>query len=217
MSDYLSPLTYYVADYRADITTPVLFALCAARDEFAGRGAAPDIASVEYFFTEGFAHLLIAELTLEDGDGIDLIRRVKVRWPATHCLLVTPDLTRAVVIRALAAGADGILAMPLNYDEMLHAARAARTNQTVLGATARQLLTEPVSTLTRPTPVPVTPTEREILHRLCHHQLPKQIAAELGRSEHTVRRHIKNCYAKYGVHRFSELRARFLADQGEAL
>jgi LuxR family maltose regulon positive regulatory protein len=67
---------------------------------------------------------------------------------------------------------------------------------------------------------PLTPREREVLERLAAGATNREIARALFRTEHTVKWHLKNIFAKLGVNsrvravlRASELRSSAWADR----
>ncbi len=61
-----------------------------------------------------------------------------------------------------------------------------------------------LASATRTAPACLTASERDVLRRLAEGLIPKDIAAETGRSIHTVRVHIANAIAKLDCHGHSE-------------
>src|SRR4051812_39361243 len=55
------------------------------------------------------ADVLIVDLGLPDGSGIDVIRLARQKWPACHSMVSTTFGDEGHVIRALEAGAFGYL------------------------------------------------------------------------------------------------------------
>jgi len=66
--------------------------------------------------TEEAADIVVADVGLPGEDGIDLVTRVRTRWPATRCFVITANFTSGVRARAEAAGAIAALEKPLDLD-----------------------------------------------------------------------------------------------------
>jgi DNA-binding response OmpR family regulator len=75
--------------------------LAAARD-LLERGPAPD--------------LVILDVLLPDGDGVDLCREIKTRVPPAPVVVITADASASE--RAAAAGADLVLVKPFDPDDL---------------------------------------------------------------------------------------------------
>ncbi len=79
--------------------------------------------------------LILLDLGLPDGDGIDLVRRVR-EWATTPIVVISARGRERDKVDALDAGADDYLTKPFGVDELLarmraqlrHAARAAAGN-----------------------------------------------------------------------------------------
>lgn len=72
----------------------------------------------------GLPDLLLTDLSLPDGSGVELIRQVRARAPDLPILVVSGLADERDRDRAEAAGADDYLAKPFGGDEVL--ARCAR-------------------------------------------------------------------------------------------
>ncbi len=68
--------------------------------------------------------LLIVDLGLPDGDGIDLIKELRAAGNATPVLVMTARVTVTERIAGLDSGADDYLIKPFNHDELLARVRA---------------------------------------------------------------------------------------------
>jgi DNA-binding NarL/FixJ family response regulator len=53
--------------------------------------------------------VLVSDVSLPDGNGIELVREVRRRWPDVRCLVLTGHPEPIYRERALAAGAHGFL------------------------------------------------------------------------------------------------------------
>ena len=82
--------------------------------------------------------MILLDLGLPDGDGIDLARRIR-EWAATPIIVISARGKEQDKVAALDAGADDYLTKPFGTDELLarlrvalrHAARAAAPDEPV--------------------------------------------------------------------------------------
>ncbi|HEV2814204.1 MAG TPA: HDOD domain-containing protein [Solirubrobacteraceae bacterium] len=88
---------------------------------------------------------------------------------------------------------------PIEPEQLMTVALVAGLPPSTLGL----LLHEPASSLAtiqrRPQPIDVSPRELEVLRGLSAGRVPKQIAADLGLAEATVRSHLRRIYRRLGV------------------
>ena len=78
--------------------------------------------------------LLILDLGLPDGDGIDLIRDLR-GWSAMPVIVLSARVAEDDKVAALDAGADDYLTKPFGVGELLARVRAALRRRAVPGAT----------------------------------------------------------------------------------
>jgi len=83
-----------------------------------------DIAHAEAALATTRYDLLLLDLGLPDGDGVDLLRRLRQRKDQTPVLVLTARGAVDERIAGLDAGADDYLAKPFNNGELLARARA---------------------------------------------------------------------------------------------
>jgi DNA-binding NarL/FixJ family response regulator len=123
--------------------------------------------------------------------------------PALALLLLSDDEDDLQAIQNLDGHAWGLLPRDSSQDELLAAIRALSQGLVVLPP---YLLTH----LSTSTPAPIadsenelidklTPRENEVLQLLAQGLANKQIAVELGVSEHTVKFHVTSIYGKLGA------------------
>lgn len=77
--------------------------------------------------------LVVLDLGLPDGDGVDLIRDLRA-WSDLPVLVLSARSTEADKIRALDAGADDYLVKPFSAGELLARVRAQLRRRTRVGA-----------------------------------------------------------------------------------
>ncbi len=116
-----------------------------ARDGFAVDLAA-DLATAEAAFATSAYDLLLLDLGLPDGDGVDLLRRLRRRRSTVPVLVLTARDAVEDRVAGLEAGADDYLVKPFAHAELVARIRALlRRPARDLGTTIRvgRLVLEP--------------------------------------------------------------------------
>ena len=157
---------------------------------------------------ESFDVMLI-DLGLPDGSGIDLIRETKARHQNAEILVITVFADRERVLQSLRAGASGYLLksdLPRQSGRLIETIAAG--GSPLSPAIARYLIEEMQSTPARGVLDRATgglsEREHEIL-RLCAKGLRyAEIADVLALSTHTINSHLKSIYRKLTVNSRAE-------------
>ena len=105
----------------------------------------------------------------------------------------------AAIVRLADLVAHARVGHPVEPEQLLTTASVAG----LPGSTLALLLQEPPlaagGVVRRPAPVDLSPRELEVLRGLSDGRVPKQIAAELGLAEATVRSHLRRIYQRLGA------------------
>ncbi|MHB1629673.1 MAG: response regulator [Bacilli bacterium] len=162
--------------------------------------------------------VILMDLVLGQGsDGIDAITAVAKDFPQVHMIALSSYTDSERIIAAIKAGAHGFLQKTVEPDELLGAIRQVVTGKIVLEPLALAALRESTAnTRSEPLPAhpaathsgiggaaapePLTPRERDVLNCLAKGLANKQIGAELGITEKTVKVHVSHILAKLGVY-----------------
>jgi len=142
------------------------------------------------------------------GSGIDAARMIKHALPAAKIVMMTISERAEDLFEALRAGADGYLLMSTSADRLPHAIVGVACGEAALPRplTAR-LISEfrergakrRVVVASTQAEVELTAREFEVLERLRKREATAEIAARLGISPVTVRRHVASVLRKLGV------------------
>jgi DNA-binding NarL/FixJ family response regulator len=150
--------------------------------------------------------VLLTDLGLPDGSGIDVIREVRRRRLATESMAITVFGDERHVVAAIEAGATGYLLKDGSSEYVTESIlQLLAGGSPISPPIARHLLTrfrdEPSpSRETARGPVPsLTEREREVLLFLVKGFTGPEIGGFLGISGHTVASHVKNIYRKLEV------------------
>jgi FixJ family two-component response regulator len=142
---------------------------------------------------------LLLDVRLNDGSGFDLLDELARRQAPFPIVFMTGFGTIDMSVRAMKAGAVGFLTKPVDERQLLAAVREAmerartRHAESTLCRSLRARYAE------------LTEREQEIFAHLLRGRLNKEIAAELGLQEVTVKVHKKHIMAKLGTRTLVDL------------
>lgn len=140
--------------------------------------------------------VVVMDVRLPDGSGIDATARITTEFPETHVVMLTGFADGGVLARALEAGCAGFVAKEGRFTELLATIRSVLTGVVHVPP---HLLDGLVAHL-RPRPAEVgtdlTARELEILRMLAAGHSTKAMVEELALSIHTVRNHVRSVLSK---------------------
>jgi DNA-binding NarL/FixJ family response regulator len=152
------------------------------------------------------ADLAVVDLSLPDGEGVELIEELRETNPHFAALVLTASLDRAEHARAVEAGAAGVLHKSADVDEILDSTRRLAAGETLLSPEeVVELLrlagqSREEERVAQASIEQLTRREREVLLALSEGLSNKQIAKRLHMSVDTERTHMMNILNKLGVH-----------------
>jgi DNA-binding NarL/FixJ family response regulator len=156
------------------------------------------------------AQVLLVDLGLPDGPGIDIIRMAQYRWPTCHVMVSTVFGDEAHVMQSLEAGATGYLLKDSAPERITDGIRIVHGGGSPISPLiARQLLTRFRHALTREhhvAPPPsqaaqalLSPRERQVLEYIAKGFSYEEIGGLMGVSRNTVLSFVRRIYAKLEV------------------
>ncbi len=141
--------------------------------------------------------VLLLDVTFPDGDGLQLVRTLRVQEPDLRIIVVTMHSDAETVRQALAAGASGYIVKGAHSQELVDAIRAVSRGERYLHSSVTAAIVD--DSIRWLHVGGMTEREREVLGLLAAGHPPSAIAVTLDISVHTVRRHIANLSDKLGV------------------
>lgn len=164
---------------------------------------------------DDIADVVLVDLGLPDGSGLEFIRAIRKRKSAVRVLVFTVLGDRQTINDALAVGADGFILKDAEPAELARAVRAARDGGVPISPkAAAQLLRafREQATIAAPDTsgstgnedYGLTNRERETLETLARGFTQREAAQILGVSHHTIVSHVKAIYQKMAVNSRSE-------------
>jgi two-component system, NarL family, response regulator DevR len=145
------------------------------------------------------ADVAVVDLGLPDGDGVELVRRLR-RAPGCPVLVLTMTRDEGVVRACLAAGAGGYLLKDSPPDAVVRAARTVLDGGLVLGPEIARAALPTGRPARLPAPLDrLSPADLRLLGLLADGRTNPRIAAELGVAEKTVRNRVSALLGVLGV------------------
>ena len=180
--------------------------MAALLDSLAGirvTGQAASAAEAGPLLASGIAtDVVLMDLDLGDGSGIDLTRDLLREHPGLHVLVVTMHEDDDAVVAAVRAGARGYLVKSAPPDAVERAVRAVAAGEMILSpAVAQRAMSYVLGGRTAARlPFPqLTDREREVLDLVAAGLDNETIARRLGLSPKTVRNHLANVLARLAL------------------
>ncbi len=149
--------------------------------------------------------VVLVDIRLSEGNGIDLARQVINERPETTVLILSAYDDENYVRAALAAGVSGYLLKTMPSDELIRSISEACSG-TRLPDHASQGQGEKAD---KPPPgaasLPLTTREREVVRLVARGMSNKAVAHHLGISPRTVEGHVNHIFEKLGTSSRTEL------------
>jgi len=143
--------------------------------------------------------VMLLDLELPELDGVGVLRRLAAEGARVRVIVFTVFDTDERIIAAVEAGAPGYLLKGAPRGELFAAVRTVAAGGSLLAPVASSAVLRRVRG-EAPTGGPsLTPREREVLQALARGLGNKQIAAQLGVSERTVKFHVSSLFEKLGA------------------
>lgn len=163
--------------------------------------------------------VVLVDLGLPDGSGLDLIQTITSAMPGTRVLVFTVFGDRQTISDALSAGADGFILKDSASEDLAQAIGVALDGGAPISPRAAAQLLRffrkgEAATAVQPTALApatgepedygLTMRERDTLETLARGFTQREAADIMGISSHTVASHVKAIYQKMAVNSRSE-------------
>lgn len=161
--------------------------------------------------------LILLDLQLPDGSGVDICRKLRAADPQLRILVLSGYSEEAMIIDALQGGAHGYILKEVRMDELLHAIRTVAGGRAYLDPRITQQTLNWVKSTSLHEDLPqglakLSRQERLIMPLLAEGKTNKEIAIHLHLSDKTIKNYIANIFHKIQVKRRSEAVAWFMKE-----
>jgi len=147
--------------------------------------------------------VVLIDLQLPDGTGIDIINALRTSLPQTHPIVLTSFDDDDALSEALHAGARAFLLKTVRGAEIADVIKSVAAGRTLLD---ERTVTRRRADHADPT-AHLTPSERRVLELIGDGLSNREIGERLGVAEKTVKNHITSLLAKMGLQRRTQAAA----------
>ena len=144
-------------------------------------------------YSEHRPDVVLMDLRMPKVDGVAAIRAIREADPGARIIALTTYDGDTDIHRALSAGACAYLVKDVLVAELMNAIRGAAAGKRVIPAAVASRLAEFTPR------VDLTTREVEVLRLVAKGLRNREIARIIGRTEGTVKVHLKNIHEKLGV------------------
>lgn len=193
----ISAIRVLVADDHPAVRAGMAAVLCQEADiEMIGEAENGERALALY--REHRPDVVLMDLRMPVMDGVEAIRAIMTEFATARILALTTFDGDADIRRALDAGASGYMLKDMLLSDVIDAVRAVHQGERVIppNVAARLAEFDDGGSLSR--------REIEILTLVAEGRSNKEVARAIGRTNETVKIHLKSIFAKLGVSRRTE-------------
>jgi two-component system response regulator DevR len=158
--------------------------------------------------------LVLMDVRLPDGSGIDACREIRAARPGTRVLFLTSFADDDAVLATILAGAAGYLLKEIDEEALIRAIETVAAGGSILDPSVTQRVLSRIkdqpSAGEEQKGVDLSPQEQKVVALVAEGQTNKEIAVALGLSDKTVRNYLSNIFQKLQVSRRSQAAALYV-------
>lgn len=159
-------------------------------------GQSGSLAEARAAAPECSADVVIIDVNLPDGSGLDLVEEIRRRSQSVGLVVLTMLDDDATLLRALDTGASALVLKTAPAEHVFGAIHHSHRSPSAFSAEGLSAALR----RRRDTPEVLTPREREVVAALLAGFSIDQVATRLYMSRSTVKTHVGKVYDKLGVH-----------------
>lgn len=183
--------------------------LIASSKDLSISAACSSAAELNEYFANHSADILLLDLHLKDGDGMDLCKSLSKKIPSLKIIGLSGVEDTTVIAHFLKNGASGYLLKTTEGDKILEAIRKVHSggqflDESVSMAVLQQLSGKPSSSSSSYIPK-LSMREKEVLRLILNERTTQEIADELFISVNTVETHRNHLMQKLGARNLAGL------------
>jgi DNA-binding NarL/FixJ family response regulator len=159
--------------------------------------------------------VVVLDVRLPDGSGIDLCRSILSKFPEMRCIMLTAFDDDQASVAAVLAGASGYVLKDIRGQKLIEGIRAVAAGRALMTrAITDQVvdrLSEPAAQVDGPE---LTLRERQVLQLIADGLTNRQIGERLELAEKTVKNYVSGLLAKLGMERRTQAAVYGASHQG---
>ncbi len=204
------PLRLVVVDDH-EVVREGIVALLARHDQFQVVAEAGTVAEAVAAARRFEPDLVIMDVRLPDGSGIEACRDILAERPTTRVVMLTSYPDEEAVLSAILAGASGYLLKQVRGRDLVAALEAVGRGDSLLDPAVTERVLERVRRIAsgqeRDELADLTAQERKILMLVAEGKTNKEIASEIFLSDKTVKNYVSSILSKLNLQRRAQAAA----------
>ena len=186
-----------------------LKALLNAESDFEVVGEAGTVADAVRRVGYDSPDVVVLDVRLPDGSGIEACREIRARWPQVRVLMLTSFADDEALFSSIMAGASGYVLKQIKGTDLVDSVRRVGRGESLLDPemTARVFRRIRGEEADDPLLARLSKQERRILELIAEGLTNRQIAERMFLAEKTVKNYVSNVLAKLDMGRRSEAAA----------
>ena len=192
MSDGSSPIRVLVVDDHPLVREGIAGLLAIQSDMTLVGEASTGREAIQQFRTHR-PDVTLMDLQMPEMNGIDALMSIRHESPDARVIVLTTYAGDVHILRALKAGAQGYLLKSTLHKDLLQTIRAVNAGKKSLSPEVSYEVAEHLAD------DPLTPAEIAVLRLIAAGNANKEIAAQLGVTEETVKGRVKSILSKLGA------------------
>ena len=159
-------------------------------------------------------NIVLLDLSLPDGSGIDVLRRIRARYPETKVLVISGLPEEEYGVNMLRAGASGFLSKTCSKEDLINAIDTVAAGRRYIGPHLADLLSQsPDALIDKPLHEQLSEREYQVFHQLARGKAVTEISESLSIDVKTVIVYRSRLMGKMGLRTHTEM-ARYAAKNG---
>jgi DNA-binding NarL/FixJ family response regulator len=155
--------------------------------------------------------LVVMDVRLPDGSGIEACREIRAEFPATRVVILTSYPDEEAVLSAIIAGASGYLLKQIRGRDLIAALEAVGRGESLLDPAVTEKVLDRVRRIATGAYTDelaqLTQQEQKILMLVAEGKTNKEIAQEVFLSDKTVKNYVSSILSKLNLERRAQAAA----------
>ncbi len=155
--------------------------------------------------------VVVMDVRLPDGTGIEACREIRSSWPATKVIMLTSYADEEAVMSSILGGASAYLLKQTRGSQLAEAIEGVARGESMLDPQVTMRVLEEVRKsaggTARTAGAQLTENEQKILLLIAEGKTNREIAAEVYLSDKTVKNYVSSILSKLNMKRRSEAAA----------
>jgi DNA-binding NarL/FixJ family response regulator len=204
------PLRLLIVDDH-EVVRQGLAAVLSRHEEFQVVGEAGTVAESIAAARRFEPDLVVMDVRLPDGSGIEACRAIRAELPATRVVMLTSYPDEEAVLSAILAGASGYLLKQIRGRDLVTALEAIGRGESLLDPAVTERVLDRVRRIAngdeKDELSDLTSQERKILKLVAEGKTNKEIAADVFLSDKTVKNYVSSILSKLNLQRRAQAAA----------